>query len=166
MLIKCLVSPTVCCKAITGTVNSNKLFFFKGSDCNVNSERTKDSLEFFFLLILFLTVMLSIYIETMTQRHRVKCFWEIWKCNISGSWFINFLMMPCECLTRKSFSQYHTITDTSPKVFLITGVAHVILTWLWGFLVIFLYLVWFSLCSSLFWECETMELWKTCNFAA
>ena len=27
-----------------------------------------------------------------------------------------------------------------------------ILTWLQGFLVIFLYLVWFSLCSSLFWE--------------
>ena len=26
------------------------------------------------------------------------------------------------------------------------------LTWLWGFLIIFLHLVWFSLCSSLFWE--------------
>ena len=74
MLIKCPVSPTVCCKAIIGTVNSNKLFFFKGSDCNINSERTKDSLEIFFFLILSLTVMLSIDIETMTQRHRVKCY--------------------------------------------------------------------------------------------
>ena len=73
MLIKSLVSPTVCCKAITGTVNSNKLFFFKGSDCDINSERTKDSLDIFFL-ILSLTVMLSIDIETMTQSHRVKRF--------------------------------------------------------------------------------------------
>ena len=33
-------------------------------------------------------------------------------------------------------------------------------------LVIFLHLVWFSLCSSLFWEyyCETMESWTICNF--
>ena len=49
----------MCCKAVTGTVNSNKLFFFKGSDCNINLERT---------------VMLGIDIETVTQRHRVKCF--------------------------------------------------------------------------------------------
>ena len=34
-------------------------------------------------------------------------------------------------------------------------------TWLWGFLVIFLYLVWFSLCSSIFsGNCATKESWK------
>ena len=52
MLIKSLVSLTVCCKAITGTVNSNKLFFFKGSDRDINSERTKDSLDIFFFNII------------------------------------------------------------------------------------------------------------------
>ena len=64
-----------------------------------------------------------------------------------------FLIMRCQCLIRKSLSQYHTVTDTSPKMFKITGVIHVILTWLWGFRVIFYNcLVWFSLCSCLFWE--------------
>ena len=39
-----------------------------------------------------------------------------------------------------------------------------ILTWLRGFLVIFLYLVWFSLCSSLFWELRDNGVVKICNF--
>ena len=39
-----------------------------------------------------------------------------------------------------------------------------ILTWIRGFLVIFLYLVWFSLCSSLLWEWRDNEVVKICNF--
>ena len=38
------------------------------------------------------------------------------------------------------------------------------LTWLGGFIVIFLYLVWFSLYSSLFWELRDNGSWKICNF--
>ena len=47
-------------------------------------------------------------------------------------------------------------------------IAHVrcikILTWLWGFLVIFLYLVWFSLCSILFWELRDNGVVKKLQF--
>ena len=39
-----------------------------------------------------------------------------------------------------------------------------ILTWLQGFLVIFLYLVWFSLCSSLFWELRDNGVVKNLQF--
>ena len=47
-------------------------------------------------------------------------------------------------------------------------IAHVrytkILTWLGGFLVIFLYLVWFRLCSSLFWELRDNGVVKNLQF--
>ena len=103
--------------------------------------------------------MLSIDIETMTQRHRVKRFWEIWKCNISGSWFISWWCLvnvlqrrpslrwvtlsprvspsrapvfSCAYYFQAPATQaillYHTITDTNPKMFIITGVAHIVLT--------------------------------------
>ena len=40
----------------------------------------------------------------------------------------------------------------------------VILTWLRGFLVMFLHLVWFSLCSNLFWELRDNRVLKKGNF--
>ena len=47
-------------------------------------------------------------------------------------------------------------------------IAHVryikILTWFRGFLVIFLYLFWFSLCSSLFWEVRDDGVAKNLQF--
>ena len=69
--------------------------------------------------------------------------------------------MPCQlCLIRKCFSQYHTITDTSPRVFIITGVAHFILTRLWGFLVIFCICFGFLCGQGSSENCETTESWK------